>query len=182
MSPSPRAPRAGGAAIFRFEGSGHAQALRCARGLPLKSNGDPRATRPRMRNATRCSRGYAPLTRREVMNDEFRGRLLRRLAAGGHVLEVLQLLLERGVRAAELAIAADQDLARRLPRNALLELRQECPVPLQQPLVSLGREGPGRLRELLPAGDEAGSDLAAGVHQLLRLAHLRLELGIGDLL
>src|SRR5438132_6266522 len=75
MSPSPRAPRAAGAAIFRFEGSGHARALRCARGLPLKSNGDPSATRPRMRNATRCSRGYAPLPRREVMNDESRGEL-----------------------------------------------------------------------------------------------------------
>src|SRR5207244_12121855 len=106
------------------------------------------------------------------------GRLVRRLAAGGDVLQVLELLLERGVGAAELAIAADQDLARRLPRDAFLELRQERPVPLQQPLVGLGREGPGRLRELLPAGDEAGSDLAAGVDQLLRLAHLRLELGI----
>src|SRR5207244_7392162 len=93
----------------------------------------------------------------------YRRPLVRRLAAGGDVLQVLELLLERGVGATELAIAADQDLARRLPRDALLELRQERPVPLQQPLVSLGREGPGRLRELLPAGDEAGSDLAASV-------------------
>src|SRR5207302_9989599 len=68
--PEPRAPRPAGAALFRLEGSGHAPALRCARGLPLKSNGDPSATPPRMRNAIRCSRGHAPLTRREVMNDE----------------------------------------------------------------------------------------------------------------
>src|SRR5207253_10740414 len=40
-------------------------------GLPLKSNGDPSATRPRTRNATPCSSDYAPLARREVMNDEF---------------------------------------------------------------------------------------------------------------
>src|SRR2546427_8941303 len=72
MSPSPRATRPAGAAIFRFEGSGHAPALRCPRGLPLKSNGDPSATRPRMRNSSRCSRCYGPLTRREVMNDESR--------------------------------------------------------------------------------------------------------------
>src|SRR5437899_7787007 len=37
--------------IFRFESSGHAPALRCARGLPLRSNGDAGATCPRTRNA-----------------------------------------------------------------------------------------------------------------------------------
>src|SRR5438128_10717074 len=42
-------------------------------GLPLKSNGDPSATRPRTRNATPCSSDYAPLARREVMNDEIPG-------------------------------------------------------------------------------------------------------------
>src|SRR5438128_6412301 len=73
--PEPPCSTACGRCDLPFWGSGHAPALRCARGLPLKSNGDPSATRPRMRNATRCSRGYAPLTRREVMNDESRDEL-----------------------------------------------------------------------------------------------------------
>src|SRR5207245_4614327 len=43
--------------IFRFESSGHAPALRCARGLPLRSNGDAGATCPRTRNARRPLEG-----------------------------------------------------------------------------------------------------------------------------
>src|SRR5205807_8011613 len=105
-------------------------------------------------------------------------RLFRRLAAAGRVLQVLELVLERRVRAAELAAAAHQDLARRFSGDALLELRQEGPVSLQQCLIGLDREGARRLRELLPTGDEAGGDLTASVDQLLCLDHLRLEVGI----
>src|SRR2546421_7006730 len=108
MSPSPRAPRPAGAAIFRFEGSGHAPALRCARGLPLKSNGDPSATRPRMRNSSRCSRCYGPLTRREVMNDESRD----------ESADLAHLLAEEAVDGGE-QIVVGRD-AHGLPRDARL--------------------------------------------------------------
>src|SRR5205823_580878 len=93
--------------IFRFESSGYAPAPRCARGLPLKSNGDPSATRPRTRNGTCRSRGVTPLTRREVMNDEPRDESAALLSYG-----------ERG-RIARL----DDGVQRYAPPKQLLEHR-----------------------------------------------------------
>src|SRR5437899_11896595 len=50
-----------------------------------------------MRNATRCSRGYAPLTRREVMNDESRDEF-GALPAALLPLHLVRLLAQGGAR------------------------------------------------------------------------------------
>src|SRR5207237_4142800 len=48
--------------------------------------------------------------------------------------------------------------------------------------VGLPGERGGRLRELLPVGDEGGSDLAPRLDELLGLADLGLQVRVGDLL
>src|SRR5690349_23902005 len=98
-----------------------------------------------MRAARTSTKTIAPATSATASAPAMRSALtlLRRLAAAREVLQLLELVLEGGIRLGQVAVAADQDLAGRLAGNALLELRQERAVALQERLIGLTRERGG---------------------------------------